>query len=61
MLGQVLTLLEALVTAGTLKRLLASVDAAVALQLGRVPETLFTVRTLERFLPCRVAAMLHKL
>lgn len=44
-LSQVLALFEALVTTGALERLLPGVNTAVALQLGRVPEALFTVGT----------------
>lgn len=60
-LGQVLALLEALVAAGTLERLLPGVDSPMALQLRRVPEALFTVGTFQRLLPSRVAAVLNKL
>lgn len=60
MFGQMLALLEALVTARTFERLLTCVDAAVALQLRRVPEALFAVGALQRLLPGRVAAVLHE-
>lgn len=60
-LGQVLTLLEALVAACAFEGLLPRVNAAMALQLGRVPEALFTVGAFERLLPSRVTAVLDKL
>lgn len=61
MLGQVLTLLEALVTAGTLVRLLPGVDTSMPLHLRGVLEAFFTVGTLQRFLPRRVTSVLHEL
>lgn len=51
MLGQVLTLLEALVTAGTLIRLLPGVNASMPLHLRGVLEAFFAVGTLQRFFP----------
>lgn len=61
MLGQVLALLEALVTVGTLERFLPGVNTAVALQLGGVPEALFTVGTFQWLLAGWVAAVLDEL
>lgn len=60
-LGQVLALLEALITAGTLKRFLSGVNAAMALQLGGVLETLFTVGAFQGLLTSWVTAVLNKL
>lgn len=60
-LGQVLALLEAFVAAGTLERLLPSVNSAMALQLRGVPEALFTVGAFQWLLSGWVAAVLYKL
>lgn len=61
MFGQVLALLEALVAAGTLERFFPGVNATMALQLGRVPEALFTVRAFQWLFAGRVTAVLHEL
>lgn len=61
MLGQVLALLETLVAAGTLVRLLPGVYASVPLHLRGVLEAFLAVGTFQGFLPRGVAAVLHEL
>lgn len=60
-LGQMFTLLEAFVAAGTLERLLPGVNSSMALQLRRVPEAFFAVGAFQRLLAGRVAAVLNEL
>ena len=61
MLGQVLPLLEAFITASTLIGLLPGVDTLVPIQVRRVLDALLACGTQKGHLSGRVAAVLHKL
>lgn len=61
MLGQVLSLLESLVTSWALKRLLPCVDAAMSLELRGIFKAPLTVRALHWFLAGGITVMLDEI